>query len=328
LLKKVLGVLTLSFLALWLVNTSAFTKASTDTELKFLSHRGVHQSFNSTGVGNQDCTAILIEQPTHPYLENTIPSMQAAFDAGADIVELDVHLTPDGHWAVFHDWTLDCRTDGSGKTHKTPMSTLKSLDLGYGYTADDGKSYPLRGTGIGHMPTLSEVLDHFLDRQFLINLKSNNSNDGQTFIDFIANRKDWQSNIWGVYGGPKSVAPVKAAHPTLINYSRKSLKTCLKTYAALGWSGYIPLKCRNTAVSVPINYGKFLWGWPTKFEARLNKAGSILILLGPHSNGNSGTTGIDEVKQLDLIPKGFNGYVWTNKIEMVAVRRTDDGDAN
>ena len=38
--------------------------------------------------------------------------MRAAFDSGADVVELDVHLTPDGKFAVFHDWTLDCRTDG------------------------------------------------------------------------------------------------------------------------------------------------------------------------------------------------------------------------
>ncbi|SCM79097.1 hypothetical protein KL86SPO_20397 [uncultured Sporomusa sp.] len=32
----------------------------------------------------------------HPYLENTIASMEAAFQAGADIVELDVHITKDG----------------------------------------------------------------------------------------------------------------------------------------------------------------------------------------------------------------------------------------
>ena len=36
--------------------------------------------------------------------------MRAAFAAGADIVEFDVHPTSDGQFAVFHDWTLDCRT--------------------------------------------------------------------------------------------------------------------------------------------------------------------------------------------------------------------------
>ena len=37
--------------------------------------------------------------------------MRAAFAAGADIVELDIHPTTDGQFAVFHDWTLDCRTE-------------------------------------------------------------------------------------------------------------------------------------------------------------------------------------------------------------------------
>ncbi len=61
--------------------------------------------------------------PTHGYLENTIASMQASFEAGADIVELDVHPTTDGRFAVFHDWTLDCRTDGHGVTRERPWPT-------------------------------------------------------------------------------------------------------------------------------------------------------------------------------------------------------------
>jgi glycerophosphoryl diester phosphodiesterase len=36
--------------------------------------------------------------------------MRAAFDLGADIVELDVHPTVDGSFVVFHDWTVECRT--------------------------------------------------------------------------------------------------------------------------------------------------------------------------------------------------------------------------
>ncbi len=71
--------------------------------------------------------------------------MHAAFDAGADIVEFDVHPTTDGHFAVFHDWTLDCRTDGKGVTREHTLAELKKLDAGYGYTADGGKTYPLRG---------------------------------------------------------------------------------------------------------------------------------------------------------------------------------------
>jgi glycerophosphoryl diester phosphodiesterase len=70
--------------------------------------------------------------------------MRAAFNAGADVVEIDVHPTNDGHFAVIHDWTLDCRTNGRGVTRKHSLAELKTLDAGYGYTADGGKTFPFR----------------------------------------------------------------------------------------------------------------------------------------------------------------------------------------
>ncbi len=78
------------------------------------------------------------------YLENTIRSMRAGFEAGADIVEIDVHHTTDNEFAVFHDWTLDCRTNGHGVTRGHTMAELKRFDIGYGYTSDSGKTFPFR----------------------------------------------------------------------------------------------------------------------------------------------------------------------------------------
>src|SRR5690606_7213976 len=126
-----------------------------------LAHRGIAQRYDLAGVAGDTCTATRILPPRHRYLENTIASMKASFDAGADIVEIDVHPTTDGQFAVFHDWTLECRTNGQGVTREHSMAQLKQLDIGFGYTHDGGKTYPLRGTGIGMMPSLAEVLDAF-----------------------------------------------------------------------------------------------------------------------------------------------------------------------
>ncbi len=65
---------------------------------------------------------------------------------GADMVEIDVAPTADGQMAVFHDWTVDCRTEGKGNVRDKTMAELKQLDPGYGYTADGGKTFPLRGS--------------------------------------------------------------------------------------------------------------------------------------------------------------------------------------
>ncbi|HEV7694256.1 MAG TPA: glycerophosphodiester phosphodiesterase family protein, partial [Hyphomonadaceae bacterium] len=167
-----LGAFVVFFIAVVIYNLSWFERPHGDGKIKLIAHRGVHQTFSKDGVGNDTCTADRIYPPTHDLIENTLPSMEAAFAAGADVVELDVHLTPDKQFAVLHDWTVDCRTEGKGVTEQLDMAYLKTLDLGYGYTVDGGKTYPLRGKGVGMMPTLPEVLARFPDKRFLINFKS------------------------------------------------------------------------------------------------------------------------------------------------------------
>ena len=92
--------------------------------------------------------------------------MEAAFAAGADVVEFDVHPTTDGKFAVFHDWTARLPHRGQGRHARASLAELKALDIGYGYTADGGKTFPFRGKGVGLMPSLDEVLATFPDRGF------------------------------------------------------------------------------------------------------------------------------------------------------------------
>ncbi len=167
-------------LAVW--NGSFWSSYSAPTTL--LAHRGMAQTYHREELENDTCTATRIFPPEHAYLENTIASMQAAFDFGADIVEFDIHPTTDGQFAVFHDWTINCRTQGKGVTREQAMSYLKTLDIGYGYTADGGKTFPFRGKGVGLMPAMDEVLAAFPDRRFLINIKSNDPHEG----DLLAER--------------------------------------------------------------------------------------------------------------------------------------------
>jgi glycerophosphoryl diester phosphodiesterase len=81
--------------------------------------------------------------------------------------------------SCFTIWTVDCRTNGTGVTRRQTLVYLKSLDIGHGYTADGGKTFPFRGKGIGLMPTLREVLAAFPDRRFLINIKSDDPEEGR-----------------------------------------------------------------------------------------------------------------------------------------------------
>ncbi|ODT83828.1 MAG: glycerophosphodiester phosphodiesterase [Pelagibacterium sp. SCN 64-44] len=288
-----------------------------NAHIGLIAHRGVHQNFERAGLTNDTCTAERIGVPTHGYIENTIASMQAAFAAGADIVELDVHPTTDGQFAVLHDWTLDCRTEGSGETRSHSMAYLRTLDVGYGYTADNGASFPLRGTGIGLMPELKDVLAAMPDRRFLVNFKSREAREGDMLAALVQDHPEWRPAIWGAYGGDEPSYRAAEQIDGLAVWSRRSMVDCLLQYEALGWTGFMPQACRDTMVLLPINAAPFIWGWPHLFVERLRAAGSKLILLGPYEAGDPGTAGIDIPDLLAQVPAGFDGYIWTNRIETI-----------
>lgn len=298
--------------ALWLGNSSTLWGQPGQT--RWLAHRGVHQLFRTEGLTGDTCTATRILAPTHPFLENTLPSMAEAFRDGAEVVELDVHPTPDGHWAVIHDWTLDCRTNGQGVVRETPWAVIRGLDAGYGYTADGGQSFPFRGRGIGLIPDLDQVFAAFPEGQFLVNFKSSDPAEGAAFAAWLAARPQDQARVWAVYGGAGPARAAAAALPGLPFYDRDRIKDCLLSYVALGWSGHVPAACREGIVPVPANVGPYLWGWPHQFTARMRAAGSQVLVLGPWTGGDF-STGIDDSEARDALPQGLDALIWTNRIE-------------
>jgi len=239
--------------ALWARNASLFAAKPEDARVKIIAHRGVHHTYSREGLTNETCTAERIFEPEHDFFENTIPSMREAFRLGADIVEIDVHPTADGKWAVFHDWTIDCRTEGEGRTRDQTMAYLKTLDVGYGYTADGGKTFPLRGKGVGMTPTLTETLEAFPEGLFFVNTKTNSTEDGQKLVRFFNERPDLLPRVWGIYGGRHSIAEIEAAFPDMPAMPRKSAKDCGLGYLKWGWTGRAPETCRGRIVAAPIN---------------------------------------------------------------------------
>jgi glycerophosphoryl diester phosphodiesterase len=282
-----------------------------------LAHRGIAQRFDMAGLTNDTCTAVRMLPPRHAYLENTIASMRASFAAGADVVELDIHPTTDNRFAVFHDWTLDCRTDGRGVTREHSMADLKRLDIGYGYTADGGRSFPFRGQGIGLMPALDEVLEAFPDRRFLINIKSDDAAEGERLAAALGQLPLATRDRLMVYGGDRPIAALRRALPDLRTVSRGSLQACLLRYVAYGWTGLVPAACANMLVLVPVNIAPWLWGWPGHFLPRMQSAGSSVFAIGPY-HGGAFSTGIDTPEDLGRLPAGYPGGILTNEIEMVA----------
>ncbi len=94
--------------------------------------------------------------------ENTMAAFSSATDDWwADMLEMDVRLTRDGHVVVIHDDSVDRTTDGSGKVSEMTLEEIKDLDAGYRFR-DLAGGFPFKGKGVT-VPTLEEVLETFKD---------------------------------------------------------------------------------------------------------------------------------------------------------------------
>jgi glycerophosphoryl diester phosphodiesterase len=102
--------------------------------------------------------------------ENSLLAFHNSLRVGADVLELDVHTTSDGHIVVIHDSTVDKTTNGSGRVKDFTLSQLKELDAAYNFTTDNGTTYPYRGKGT-RIPTLEEIFKEFKDQEINIEIR-------------------------------------------------------------------------------------------------------------------------------------------------------------
>jgi glycerophosphoryl diester phosphodiesterase len=313
--RWLLGALALFLAFLYLNNTSRLAKPL-DTEPWLVAHRGVHQLFEREGLTNQTCTAERMLPLEHGFLENTLDSMRAAFAYGARAVEVDVQRTADDRFVVFHDWRVDCRTEGEGRTRDHTLRELQALDIGHGYTADRGKSFPFRGRGVRRMPSLDEVLDSFPGRELVLDLKSNEQEDGALLAERLAALSEDQRSRVLAYGRPAAIEPLRERFPDMLTITRPRLKRCLKGYLALGWTGHVPEACRNGLITVPANVAPWLWGWPNRFLRRMDGVGSRVVLIGDYQGGSL-SQGFDDPERFQSLPADYSGGVWTDRIDLL-----------
>lgn len=93
------------------------------------------------------------------YPENTMLAFEKAAEMGADGIELDVQLTKDKEVVVFHDYTVDRMTNGTGSVVEFTLYELQALKIKEGQW----------------IPTLGEYLSWASSKELftLIELKSN-----------------------------------------------------------------------------------------------------------------------------------------------------------
>lgn len=109
--------------------------------------------------------------------ENTLESISLALEMGIDGIEVDVHLCASGEVVVFHDFTLDRLSDGSGEITTKTYDQLQQLTLKGGYK----------------IPLLTEVLD-LIEGKCSINIELKGLNTAKSTCAIISKYidKGWE----------------------------------------------------------------------------------------------------------------------------------------
>jgi glycerophosphoryl diester phosphodiesterase len=133
----------------------------------------------------------------HQGGENEVPSatmyaLKTALRKGADMLEIDVHMTADGELVVLHDTTVDRTTSGMGAVQDLTWAEIEPLDAAYWFVPGRNAvhdaseaEYVLRGIRTGarppppgctpddfRVPTLREVLTEFPGVMMNIEIKN------------------------------------------------------------------------------------------------------------------------------------------------------------
>ncbi len=136
--------------------------------------------------GAQDCAP-----------ENTLAAIDAAYRLGANWVEIDIQLTRDHQWVVFHDDTLERAAGNSAYLADCTLAELQNIKI----------------FGDHKIPTLSEVLQVVWAHKGVVNL--------EVKIDPIV--EDWQPLFIEKTIEVVNTWPVHQSRPLISSFNHKIL---------------------------------------------------------------------------------------------------------
>jgi glycerophosphoryl diester phosphodiesterase len=161
--------------------------------------------------------------------ENTMAAFRIAHEQTADMVELDVYMSADGHVVIMHDKEVDRTTDGEGNIESMTLEQIRLLDAG---------SWMKPEFAGERVPTLDEVLEWARPR-ILVNIEIKGAGCEEKIVElvkkhgmidkvivssfhheYLAKIKDLEPAIktGALFGDPMDIEKiVESCHPDAIN---------------------------------------------------------------------------------------------------------------
>ncbi|MCX5331016.1 MULTISPECIES: glycerophosphodiester phosphodiesterase [unclassified Streptomyces] len=141
----------------------------------------------------QKLTAVAHRGDPYRVRENTLDSLRAALELGADAVEIDVRLTRDGVPVLLHDHTLKRLWE-----HDRPLRSLSSDEV--------------RGLTDGGVPTLAEALTVAEGARLMLDLPGTPDVKAVRRVVDVVRESGAEDRVYYCAGAPAMLA-VRAADP-------------------------------------------------------------------------------------------------------------------
>lgn len=148
--------------------------------------------------------------------ENTLATFDAGLAAGADGLELDVHLSLDGVLVVCHDATLERTTAESGRLIDRTAAELTSIRAGREFQASpaSGRFAGVWDPALATIPTLQAVFTRYPATRIIIEMKVDTDEMGEAVArEVLAARA--VHRVCAAGAGPRSLRAARRALPEM-----------------------------------------------------------------------------------------------------------------
>ncbi|HEX8366386.1 MAG TPA: glycerophosphodiester phosphodiesterase family protein [Allosphingosinicella sp.] len=271
-----------------------------------VANRGITQAPRPGASG--PCAGAQILPPEANFIENTVPALRQVRNLGGNAVAVDVRRTADGRMVAFRDETLDCRTDGSGRVAETTFEALRRLDAGFRYTADAGATFPMRGRGVGLIPSVADILYEIRQTPILFVVHGADPAAADALAAEFRTARTEIGDSFVFLAAEPVAARMRTLAPRAFVSSPGDAERCLAGYRRTGWLGIVPEGCRGAALVLTPGANWTLWGWPYRFLKRLAGTGGRAVMVEA-IEADGTLRGLTRPEQLGEVPIGYRGYL-------------------
>jgi hypothetical protein len=162
----------------------------------------------------------------------------------------------------------------------------------------------------GCMP-VSEALIQLPTFEFMIR-----TNDAAGTLAMFEKLKRPIDAQYSFIGDAATLAAIRAKAPKAWAWNEEEGRACFSAYVKSGWFGITPDICKGGTILIPLDQKWKLAGWPKRFVARMEAAGTRMILTGP-DGPNGEVVGLGALAQIPEVPRDYNGFLWVEDVALI-----------